>query len=126
MKASVARLVRPQDFVWLLLFSALAYVSTNRYGGIPFLLVLAALQVLEPKVEYFATPQGNIVSILLKLVISYVLIGVTGGSDQQLLPDPAAAAGLGSHHAGAGGLGPFHLGVLRRLCLVHFADLSRS
>src|SRR5258708_23839602 len=78
-KTSVARIVRPQDFVWLLLFSALAYVSANRAQGIPYLLVLAALQVLEPKVEYFSTPPGDVVSILLKLGISYALIGVTGG-----------------------------------------------
>ena len=99
-KTPVARIVRPQDFVWLLLFSALAYVSANRAQGIPFLLVLAALQVLEPKVEYFATPQGNIVSILLKLAISYVLIGVTGGLTSSyylilLLPLVSAATTLG-------------------------------
>jgi signal transduction histidine kinase len=100
----VARIVRPQDFVWLLLFSALAYLSANRAQGIPFLLVLAALQVLEPKVEYFGTPQGNIVSILLKLAISYVLIGVTGGVTSSyylilLLPLVSAATTLG--HVGS-------------------------
>src|SRR5262249_18592321 len=63
-KTSVARIVRPQDFVWLLLFSALAYVSADHYEGIPFLLALAALQVLETKIEYFSTSQGNIVSVL--------------------------------------------------------------
>jgi two-component system sensor histidine kinase HydH len=96
----VARIVRPQDFVWLLLFSALAYVSANRAQGIPYLLVLAALQVLEPKVEYFSTPPGNVVSILLKLGISYALIGVTGGLTSSyylilLLPLVSAATTLG-------------------------------
>jgi two-component system, NtrC family, sensor histidine kinase HydH len=96
----VARIVRPQDFVWLLLFSALAYASADRAQGIPFLLVLAALQVLEPKIDYFSTPKGNIVSILLKLAISYVLIGVTGGLTSSyylilLLPLVSAATTLG-------------------------------
>jgi signal transduction histidine kinase len=97
----VARIVRPQDFVWLLLFSALAYVSTNRHPlEIPILLALAALQVLEPKLSYFATARGNIFSILLKLAMSYVLIGYTGGLNSSyylilLLPLVSAATTLG-------------------------------
>ena len=96
----MARIVRPQDLVWLLLFSALAYVSADRQIGIPILLVLAALQVLEPKVEYFSTAQGNIVSILLKLALSYLLIGYTGGLTSSynlilLLPLVSAATTLG-------------------------------
>jgi len=100
-KTSVARIVRPQDFVWLLLFSALAYVSTNRHPlEIPILLTLAALQVLEPKFAYFSTPNGNIVSIVLKLAMSYVLIGYTGGLNSSyylilLLPLVSAATTLG-------------------------------
>src|SRR5437868_1612286 len=100
-KTSVARIVRPQDFVWLLLFSALAYVSTNRHPlEIPILLALAALQALEPKFAYFSTPNGNIVSIVLKLAMSYVLIGYTGGLNSSyylilLLPLVAAATTLG-------------------------------
>jgi hypothetical protein len=74
----VARFVRPQDFVWLLLFSTLAYISTDRDPfELPLLLALAGLQILEPKIAYFSSPMGNVVSILLKLVLSYILIGVT-------------------------------------------------
>jgi two-component system, NtrC family, sensor histidine kinase HydH len=97
----VSRIVRPQDFVWLLLFSALAYVSTNRHPlEIPMLVALAAFQVLEPKVSYFSTSQGNIVSILIKLVMSYILIGYTGGLESSyylilLLPLVSAATTLG-------------------------------
>jgi two-component system, NtrC family, sensor histidine kinase HydH len=97
----VARIVRPQDFVWLLLFSALAYVSTNRHPlEIPILIALAALQVLEPKIPFFSTPKGNVVSILLKLAMSYILIGVTGGLTSSyylilLLPLVSAATTLG-------------------------------
>src|SRR5262249_24983069 len=97
---SVARIVRPQDFVWLLLFSALAYVSADHYEGIPFLLALAALQVLETKIEYFSTSQSNIVSVLIKLAVSYALIGYTGGLTSSyylilLLPLVSAATTLG-------------------------------
>jgi K+-sensing histidine kinase KdpD len=97
----VKRIVRPQDLVWLLLFSALAYVSTDRHPlEIPILIALAALQVLEPKVPFFSTPKGNVVSIFLKLAMSYVLIGVTGGLTSSyylilLLPLVSAATTLG-------------------------------
>jgi two-component system sensor histidine kinase HydH len=97
----VKRIVRPQDLVWLLLFSALAYVSTNRHPlEIPILIALAALQVLEPKIPFFSTPKGNVVSIFLKLAMSYVLIGVTGGLTSSyylilLLPLVSAATTLG-------------------------------
>jgi two-component system sensor histidine kinase HydH len=97
----VARIVRPQDLVWLLLFSALAYVSTDRHPlEIPILIALAALQVLEPKVPFFSTPRGNVVSIFLKLAMSYVLIGVTGAITSSyylilLLPLVSAATTLG-------------------------------
>ena len=97
----MARIVRPQDFVWLLLFSALAYVSTNRHPlEIPILIALALLQVLEPKIPFFSTPKGNVVSIFLKLAMSYVLIGVTGGLTSSyylilLLPLVSAATTLG-------------------------------
>ena len=97
----MARIVRPQDFVWLLLFSALAYVSVDRHPlEIPILLALAALQVLEPKFAYFSTPNGNVVSILLKLAMSYLLIGYTGGVASSyylilLLPLVSAATTLG-------------------------------
>ncbi len=98
---SVAKLVRPQDFVWLFLFSALGYVSGDRHPlEIPILVALAALQVLEPKVPYFSTSNGKLVSIFLKLAISYVLIGITGGLTSSyylilLLPLVSAATTLG-------------------------------
>lgn len=97
----MARLVRPQDFVWLFLFSTLAYVSGDRHPlEIPILVALAALQVLEPKVPYFSTSHGKLVSIFLKLAISYVLIGITGGLTSSyylilLLPLVSAATTLG-------------------------------
>jgi hypothetical protein len=100
-KTSVARFVRLHDFVWLLLCSALAYVSPNRDPlEIRILLAIAALQILEPKIPFFTTPKGNVASILLKLVLSYVLIGSTGGVTSRyylilLLPLLSAATTLG-------------------------------
>lgn len=79
----------------------MAYISTYTHPlEIPILVALAALQVLEPKFAYFSTPTGNVVSILLKLVMSYVLIGYTDGLASSyylilLLPLVSAATTLG-------------------------------
>lgn len=96
------RIVQPQDIVWLLLFSALALVSPLQSAAeIEMLSALALLQVLEPRIPALNTPRGNIVSILLKLVLGYLLIGVTGGIFSSyyvilLLPVVSAATTLGA------------------------------
>lgn len=90
----------------MLLFSALAYVSTNRHFlELPILVALALLQVLEPKIAYFSTTQGNVVSVLLKLAMAYLLIGYTGGLTSSyylilLLPLVSAATTLGQIGSG--------------------------
>ncbi len=101
MDKSVARIVRTQDFVWLLLFSALGFVSTDRNPlEIPILVALAVLQVIEPKIPFFSTRKGHITAILLKLAMIYVLIGYTGGISSSyylilLFPIVSAATTLG-------------------------------
>jgi signal transduction histidine kinase len=127
MEESVARIVRTQDFVWLLLFSALGYVSTDRNPlEIPILVALAALQVIEPKIAFFATPRGNITSILLKLAIGYLLIGYTGGLSSSyylilLLPLVSAATTLGP----AGSIFFTLLCCAAYLSQIFFIDLTR-
>ncbi len=96
------RLVRPQDAVWLLLFSALGVVSGTRSAGVIFLLLcLALLQVLEPKIPALASHSGNVVSILIKLFLGYLLIRFTGDVTSSyylilLLPVLSAATTLGA------------------------------
>ena len=93
--------MRPQDFVWLLLFSAMAAVHPQRHPAeIPLLISLALLQVLEPKIPFFESTRGNVVSILLKLLLGYLLIGFTGGLGSSyylilLLPVVSAATSFG-------------------------------
>ncbi|MDX2151342.1 MAG: ATP-binding protein [Bryobacteraceae bacterium] len=104
--ASVAalfrRLLRPQDLVWLLLFSALALVSPRQSPAeIEMLSALALLQVLEPRIPFLNTPRGNLVSISLKLLLGYLLIGVTRGIFSSyyvilLLPVVSAGTTLGA------------------------------
>jgi two-component system sensor histidine kinase HydH len=88
------RYVRPQDFVWLLLFSALAALSPNRSSiVITVLVALGVVQVLEPRL-------GAILTIVLQLALCYLLIGYSGGVSSSyylilLLPVISAATNFG-------------------------------
>ena len=88
------RYVRPQDFVWLLLFSALAVFSPDRSpAGLAWLAALGAVQVLETRI-------GAKASVILKLALCYLLIGVSGGVSSSfyitlLLPVITAATSFG-------------------------------
>ena len=60
------RYVRPQDFVWLLFFSALAIFSPERHPGtLAALVALGVVQVLEPRI-------GRDSSVVLKLALCYL------------------------------------------------------
>jgi two-component system, NtrC family, sensor histidine kinase HydH len=88
------RYVRPQDFVWLLLFTALAVFSPERSPtSLALLAALGAVQVLETRI-------GALASVILKLVLCYLLIGVSGGVSSSfyiilLLPVITAATSFG-------------------------------
>ena len=125
MNTSVARIVRKQDFVWLLLFSALAYIGTRRSpvenadsGGSRRASGARAQDpvLLHARREYHCDP--------VKLAMIYVLIGYTGGISSSyylilLLPMVSAAIDPGS-----GRIGRLHAGLLGG---VSFADsVSRS
>ena len=103
------RLVRPQDFVWLLVFGGL--VATLRFlrpplipGDPPEILPLVALavaQILEPRVPRRPTTRSRVSWIVLKVVLGFVLIAYTGGiySDYWLvlfLPVVSAATTFGA------------------------------
>jgi len=94
-------LVRPQDFVWVLLFSVLLYTLPYRdpYDIGP-LVGLAVLQILEPKIPALASTRGRVVWIVLKVILGFVLIGFTGSIDSNywpvlLLPVVSAATTFG-------------------------------
>lgn len=99
---AVSRLLpRTQDLVWLLLFSALAWVSPTRgTAEIQVLGLLAVLQVAAPRIRALNTHRGNLTVISLKLLLGFLLIGVTGGIASSyylilLLPAVSAATTLG-------------------------------
>lgn len=78
---------RPEDFAWLALFAALALAGPESSdAGIELLSALALLQVAEPRIPWFETRRGAVLSISLKLLLTYLLIGVTGGVTSSYYP----------------------------------------
>jgi two-component system sensor histidine kinase HydH len=88
------RYFRPQDLFWLLLFAAMVLVNPEPGAIVPVLLVgFGAVQILEPRI-------GVLPAIVLKFVLSYVLIGYSGGLSSSyfpilILPVLSAAANFG-------------------------------
>lgn len=73
-------LVRPQDFVWVLLFAALiATAPTGDFSEISMLVAFAAVQVIEPRIPALQTSKGLFFWIGLKLALAFLLAGYTGG-----------------------------------------------
>ncbi len=98
---SLFRWIRPVDLLWLLLFATLHWVSPLRNPAERmFLMALAVFQVAQPRFPALNTATGNVVSIALKLLLGYMLIGYTGGITSShylilLLPVVSAATTLG-------------------------------
>ncbi len=102
------RLIRPQDFLWLLLFGML--LATLRFlppplvaGDAPEIIPLALLgiaQILEPRIWAHAGTRWQILWIVLKVILGFALIAYTGGIDSRywavlLLPVLSAATAFG-------------------------------
>lgn len=127
MPSSVRGWVRAQDVVWLLLFSALALVSWRPVPEeIATLLLLALLQIVEPRIPWLTTGRGTLVSILLKLALCWALIGWTGGITTSywvilLLPVLSAATSLSL----AGAMGITALACAAYLSFTLFVDWNR-
>src|SRR5438128_1353100 len=94
------RIIRTQDIVWPLLFSAIAIVGPfHTVPVISALACLAVLQVVEPRIPYFSTIRGTLLSILVKLILCYNVMGWTDGINTSyyvilLLPVVSAATTL--------------------------------
>jgi signal transduction histidine kinase len=97
---SVGRWIRAQDLVWLLLFSALALVSSRPSPQeIAVLLCLGLFQTFERRISFFSSQRGMALSALAKLALCYLLLGWTGGISSTyyvilLLPVVSAATTL--------------------------------
>ncbi|MFL6414499.1 MAG: sensor histidine kinase [Bryobacteraceae bacterium] len=73
---------RPQDFAWVAFIIVLVAATPEpNYDALILLPILGAFQILEPRLKLFSSRRGQIVSILLKLLLSYLLIGYSHGLD---------------------------------------------
>ncbi len=94
-------MIRPQDIVWIALFAVLAvYGPDLEAQSRTFLISLGLMQIVEPKVPFFSSRGGAILSFLIKVTLWYLLIGWTDGLDSpyfwlMLLPVMSAAPSLG-------------------------------
>jgi two-component system sensor histidine kinase HydH len=98
---SWAKLVRPQDLVWLVVFALplarMEYGDIYEYGP---LIALGVAQILEPRVPASASTKSRVFWIVLKLVLSFLLIGYNGSINSRywpalLLPVVSAATTFG-------------------------------
>lgn len=107
------RLVRPQDFVWALLFAGLwislyylppPVVDTDPGQGDPQeiipLVALGIAQILEPRLPARGTTTSRIFWLVLKIVLGFIFIGFTGSINSPysmvlLLPVVSAATTFG-------------------------------
>lgn len=96
------RLLRPHDLAWLVLFAALGIASPARtYEEFILLGLLAVFQVVEPRIAWLTTSTGALAAVATKLILAYLLIGVTGGVISSyylilMVPVVAAATTLGA------------------------------
>jgi signal transduction histidine kinase len=71
---------RPQDFAWLLFVAILITTAPEtNYNATILLPLIGAFQIIEPRLRLFASPRGQIASIILKLILSYLLVGWSHG-----------------------------------------------
>ena len=113
--------------MWLLLFAALGAVTPSPAPQeIAVLICFVLLQILEPKVPWFATDRGTAASALLKIALGWVLIGWTGAISSTfwmilLLPVITAAITLNA----AGTVAITMLASLAYLSFLLYIDWSR-
>ncbi|MBV8865685.1 MAG: hypothetical protein JO210_09860, partial [Acidobacteriaceae bacterium] len=75
-----ARRFQPQDFAWLLFVAALIETAPEtNYNQRILLVLIGAFQIVEPRLKLFSSRRGQIASVILKLLLSYLLVGWTHG-----------------------------------------------
>ncbi|MBV9082996.1 MAG: hypothetical protein JOZ62_09990 [Acidobacteriaceae bacterium] len=71
---------QPQDFAWMLFVAVLLITAPETNYDLYILVpLIGALQVIERRVQFFSSKDGQIASVGLKLVLSYLIIGWTYG-----------------------------------------------
>lgn len=73
-------MLQAQDFAWLIFVAALiATTPETNYNATILLVIIGAFQVVEPRLKRFKSRRGQITSIVMKLLLSFLLVGYTHG-----------------------------------------------
>jgi two-component system, NtrC family, sensor histidine kinase HydH len=73
-------LFRAQDFAWLLFVAVLITTAPEtNYNASILLPLIGAFQIIEPRLKLFTSRRGQMASIVLKLILSYLLVGWSHG-----------------------------------------------
>ncbi len=68
--------LQARDFAWLLFIAALILSDPEKnYSATIVLIVIGAFQIAEPRLPWFSSRRGQIASIVIKMILSYGLIG---------------------------------------------------
>ncbi len=69
-------LFQPRDFAWLLFAAALiVFDPETNYSATIVIVCIGAFQIAEPRLRWFSSRHGQLASIGIKLILSYLLIG---------------------------------------------------
>ncbi|MBV8551893.1 MAG: ATP-binding protein [Acidobacteriaceae bacterium] len=72
--------LQAQDFAWALFVAVLILTTPETNHNATILLILiGAFEIVEPRLKLFTSRRGKIASIVLKMILSYLLIGWTHG-----------------------------------------------
>lgn len=89
------------DFAWLLFVAILlANAPETNYDAFILLPLIGLFQIIEPRLKIFSSRRGQIVSLMLKMALSYLLVGFSHGAESYyyqifLIPVVSAATTLG-------------------------------
>lgn len=71
-----------RDVAWLLFAAALiAFDPETNYNATIVLIFIGAFQIVEPRLRWFSSRRGQIVSVIVRMLLSYQLVGWSHGFD---------------------------------------------
>ncbi|HEY3459022.1 MAG TPA: ATP-binding protein [Bryobacteraceae bacterium] len=72
----VKRWFRVQDLAWIIFVVILIVTGPEtNYQALILLSLIGAFQIIEPRLKIFASQRGQVVSVALKMIFSYLLVG---------------------------------------------------
>ena len=81
------QIVRRDELVWLALFGLMALATPrDNHPALVFLILFAVFQIIESRIDWFATQLGVFTGIAAKIFLGYLLIGYTDAINSTYYP----------------------------------------